>query len=372
MTFTVRAIGDDDHGAINALHQAVGWPRRSEAGWRWLASNPARLESGGVAGWLIESAAGEPCGFTGNFVQRFHHGDTVMFGATGFSIIIRPQARGQSRQILRAFTNQPEMFARYTFNANATSSPLYKRHAMVAWPPTTHATKLSWRVDAMAIAGGRLWREVDRRAPHLIHPGRERLMNPRLAQVHRLSLPDGVVDLTDLDDCSAYADFWDALKGERRLIADRSPATLRWRLADPDLTLRPLILAYHRGERITGYAMAMVAKNNPIDPPVLEVIDIVALRDEPAAIECLMETLLANAHRLGAAKLRIQVVNEDLLRRLGPLAYSARDEGGWGHCHVKFEPGTPGVQTWAPTPFDGDFGICLRPVPISPTARQTG
>lgn len=365
MTFTTRPIAENDHEAINALHRAVGWPRRSEAGWRWLWNNPARIESGAAAGWLIEAQDGTPVGFTGNFAQRFHRGPEIIHGATGFSIIVRPQARGQSRSILRAFTAQPGMFARYTFNANATSSPLYKRHGMTAWPPTTHALKLSWRVDTIACAGGRLWREVDRRAPRLIVPGQEHLMNPRLTAAAALDLPDNVELLTDLGDRSDYADFWTALKNERRLIADRGPGAMRWRLSDPDLTLRPLTLAYRRGGAITGYAMALVCKNNPIDPPVLEIIDLVALRDEPAALEVLAETLLANARRLGAAKMRIQTVNEDLLRRLGPLVFSARHEGGWGHCHVKFDPSVRGVHTWAPTPFDGDYGICLRPVPVA-------
>ena len=370
MTFTVRRIEDGDHDAINGLHRVVGWPRRSEAGWRWLAGNPARIESDAAAGWLIASDQGEPCGFTGNFVQRFHRGGDVLHGATGFSIIVLPRAKGQSRRLLRAFVEQPGMFARYTFNANPASSPIYKLYDMVAWPRATHDLKLAWRVDALTCAGGRLWREVDRRAPQLIDPARERLMNPRLSAPAQLDLPDGIHVLDDLSDRSAYADFWTALRAEGRLIADRSPAVLRWRLSDPDLTLKPLVLAYRRDGAITGYAMAMPAKNNPIEPPVLEIIDIVALKDEPAAIPELVEALLANAHGLGAAKVRIQTVNDDLLRRLGPLVFSARHEGGWGHCHVKFEPGTPGVHGWAPTPFDGDYGICQRPVPVGAEARR--
>ncbi len=372
MTYTVRPIGNDDHDAINALHRSVGWPERSIEGWRWLASNPALIESQASAGWLLESSSGEAHGFTGNFVQRFDRAETTQFAASGFSIIVQPSARGASRLLLNTFANQPEMFARYTFNANRTSSPLYKRHAMVAWPATTHAVKLSWPVDTVALAGGRLWREVDRKAPSLTAGRRERLMNARLGQNHNLRLPDGVARLTDLGDRSAYSEFWNRLRTEGRLIADRSPATLRWRLADPDLTLRPLLLTYRRGEAITGFAMAMMAKNNPIEPPVLEVIDIVALHDEPAAVESLMEALVANAQALGAAKVRIQVVNEALLRQLGPMAFSARDEGGWGHCHVKFDPGVAGVETWAPTPYDGDYGICLRPVPLPAKHLKAG
>jgi hypothetical protein len=370
MTFSVRPIDANDHGAINALHRSVGWPTRSEAGWDWLESNPARLETDTPAGWLLEAADGEPCGFTGNFVQRFHHGDRTLHGATGFSIIVTPRARGRSIKLLNTFTAQKGLFALYTFNANPASSPLYKRHGLVAWPPESHDVKLSWRIDALACAGGRLWREVDRRVPRLTQARNERLLNPRLHDPDRLDLPEEVTVLTDLADQSRYADFWKTLKAEGRLIADRSPAMLRWRLADPDLTLRPLMLAFNRGKTIGGYAMAMMSKGNPIEPPMLEIIDLVGLEDEPDAIPTLIQALLDNARRLGAAKLRIQMVSPQLLRRLGPLADTARREGGWGHCHVRFGSATPGAAIWSPTPFDGDYGICLRPVPVASPERR--
>lgn len=364
MSYSVRLVEDRDVQALNALHRSVGWPARSEAGWRWLMSNPARLEARAPAGWVLQSDDGQPAGFTGNFVQRFWHGDAVLYGTSGFSIIVAPHARGHSRMLLRTFAEQPGMFARYTFNANPKSSPLFPRYKMISWPASTHGTKLAWRIDPFACACGRLWREVDRRAPSLIHPSRERLMNPRLGPCDSLNLPPGVALLSDFADRSRFGDFWAALKDEGRIVADRSPATLRWRLADPDRTLDPVILAFSCGKAIVGYAMAVMAKVNVIEPPVLEVLDLVALRDEPRAIPALMEALLANARRLGAAKVRIQVVNEELLRRLGPLAASARREGGWGHCHVRFEAGLDGTATWAPTPFDGDYGVCLRPIPI--------
>ncbi|WP_309627601.1 N-acetyltransferase [Brevundimonas sp.] len=370
MSFSVRPIDANDHGAINALHRSVGWPTRSLTGWDWLAGNPARLETKAPAGWLLEAEDGEPCGLTGNFVQRFHHGGGMLHGATGFSIIVTPRARGRSVKLLTTFTKQTDLFALYTFNANPASSPLYKRHGLVAWPPETHDVKLSWRIDPFACAGGRLWREIDRHAPRLTQARSERLLNPRLHDPDRLDLPEEVTVLTDLADGSRYADFWETLKAEGRLIADRSPAMLRWRLADPDLTLRPLMLAFNRGATIGGYAMAMMSKGNPIEPPMLEIVDLVALEDEPRAIPALIHALLANARRLGAAKLRIQTVSPTLLRRMGPLADTARREGGWGHCHVKFDPETPGVETWSPTPFDGDYGICLRPVPVAAEHRR--
>ena len=349
MPFSLRPVQDRDASALNALHASVG-----DAGWRWLLNHPARIEAEAPAGWLLLDDTGEPRGYTGNLVQRFWRGDDVLFGTSGYSIVVQPPARGHSRMLLRAFAEQPGMFPRY---------------GLTPWPTRTHALKLAWRLDTVTCAAGRLWREVDRRAPDLVDPRRERFLNRRLVDHGPLVLPAGVAVLSDLNDRSRFGDFWNALRGEGRIIADRSPATLRWRLADPDRTIEPLLLAFNRGKAITGYAMAMMAKANIIEPPVLEILDLVALRDEPRAVPALMQALLKNARALGAAKVRIQVVSEVLLRQLGPLAASARQEGGWGHCHVRFEAGVEGVDTWAPTPFDGDYQMCLRPVPVPAETR---
>ncbi len=369
MPFSVRPVQDQDAPAINALHESVGWPVRSEAGWRWLLNHPARTAAGAAAGWLLVDGDGVPRGHTGNFVQTFWRGQEALFGTSGYSIVVQPSARGHSRMLLRAFAEQPGMFARYTLNANPRSSPLFPRYGLHPWPTATHALKLSWRLDTITCAVGRLWREIDKRAPTLVDPKRERFLNRRLIDGGPLVLPPRVTVLSDFSDRSRFGDFWAALRSEGRILADRSPATLRWRLSDPDRTLEPIVLAFNRGRAVTGYAMAMIAKANVIEPPVLEILDLVALRDEPRAIPALMQAFLANARELGAAKVRIQVVNEVLLRQLGPLAAAARREGGWGHCHVRFDPDIESIGTWAPTPFDGDYQVCLRPIPIAGTQR---
>ena len=55
-----------------------------------------------------------------------------------------------------------------------------------------------------------------------------------------------------------------------------------------------------------------------------------------------------------------------------PLARSARREGGWGHCHAHFDPELEDAgRDWRPTPYDGDYAFCLRPLPISRRAPST-
>ncbi|MDP1777876.1 MAG: N-acetyltransferase, partial [Brevundimonas sp.] len=106
-----------------------------------------------------------------------------------------------------------------------------------------------------------------------------------------------------------------------------------------------------------------MAKSNILEPPVLEILDLEALADDAEAIPALMKGLRGAAEQMGAAKLRIQMVSPRMLERLGDLSRRARREGGWGHCHVRFAPGGPDQTLWSPTPYDGDYAMCLRPVP---------
>lgn len=362
---TLREIAETDYPGVQALHRSVGWPERSLAGWRWLHANPARLDIGAPAGWVIDGPDGEPAGHVGNLIQRFRLGERRLHGATGFSIIVSKSVRGASRRMLTTFTSQPNVFARYTFNANSKSQPLYVRHGMRSWPEQTHALKLSWVVDPLPLAMGRMWRRLYVMAPGLVGGLGEQLMNDRLGRVARPSLPPGISTLSDFGDASPYADFWQALVGEERLLADRSPEIQRWRLQDPDLSQPPLILSVSRDGAVVGYAMAMMAKANTLEPPVLEILDLEALQGHAEAIPALMGALLTSARAMGAAKLRLPLVSPQDLIRLGEFARTARREGGWGHCHVRFSDDAPDAGLWSPTPYDADYAICLRPVPLN-------
>jgi len=365
----VRPFRPSDEAEVRRLHLEVGWRPRSSEGWRWLRANPARRHDASPYGWVVADDADKAVAFLGNLEMRFELKGRALVGATGFNLIVPPSQRGRSRDLLDAFVKQTDVFAAWIFNANPLSAPLYKRFEMQPWP-STHALKLSWIVDPLACAEGRLWRTVVKAAPKLAPRLGERLMNPRLTTEPKLTLPPGVSTLSDLADRSRYADFWTALSNEGRLVADRSPATLRWRLSDPDLTRPPLLLAYNRGRRITGVTMAVLGKGAAIDPPFLEILDLVALEGETEAIPALVQTLIVNARTLGAAKVRLPLVSPRLLDQLGPLATAARREGGWGHCHVKFAVDAPDPELWSPTAYDADYAVCMREPPITQAIRR--
>lgn len=354
-----------DHAGVNALHRAVAWPERSAAGWRWMFANPAR-DADIADGWIIDGPDG-PGAFLGNFVQRFWIDGRPHRTATGYSIIVSPALKGDSRRLIPAFVDQPGMAATFTLNANPLSAPLLKRYGMTPFPGDTGRLKLSWIVDPARCAVGRINRRIVGVWPGL--EAREQLMSRRLTAPRPLRLPPDIRPLTDLSDGSPYDAFWRNLRGTASAMSDRSPATLRWRLADPDQSRAPLLLARYRAGAITAFAWAMLNKDTPLSAASLDVIDLVALDRDPDGVRALMSALLDNARGQGAARVRIQAVSTALLRQLGGLTRTARREGGWGHAHARLGPVLSAkASDWNPTPFDGDYSLCLRAPPVARAA----
>ncbi len=363
----VRPARDTDIDGINRLHREVWWPERSRAGWAWLRSNPGRAATGAPWGWVVPDDTDQPAAFVGNFVQGLVEGSDTWWVATGFSIIVSPSHRGAASRLVRTVLGQPGVRAVYTLNANRLSSGLYARHGMVPWPPTTSALKLSWVVDRAAVLRARAWRNLVARMPYSGLHLSERLMNRRLLAPVEPRLPDGIIPVSDFADHSPYQDFWRRLRATGHPMIDRSAAAVRWRRADPDQTTAPLTLACLEAGEIVGVIQCQLAKGSSVEPPILEVIDLVWLPHAEAAPPRLMRAVIGDARRMGAAKVRLQVVGPALLTALGGLLGSARHEGGWQHGHAWFEDVSLSDR-WMPTPFDGDHGLCLRPIPTRPTA----
>ncbi|MFN3352979.1 MAG: N-acetyltransferase [Brevundimonas sp.] len=360
---TPRPFTRADHEAVNALHRSVGWPERSLGGWRWLEENPARRTARSPVGWVVDGPDGRPHAFLGAFLQSIKGQAGPAAFYNGFSLIVSPKARGAARGLVGALLAQPEAALTATLNANRLSSPIYPRLGFQPLDDPMFRLKLSWRIDPAAALASRMLRIAAEAAPALFADGREWLASSRLARGDLPVLPSGVSAIQDLSDDGAYARFWRAAEARSDLIADRSPEILRWRLADPDLTRRPILLGVWRDRELAAVAMALMAKQRPIDPAVLEVLDLQALDGEAVdAFPRLMSALMAIGRAQGAAKLRLSVVHPGLLEALGPWAGRARREGGWGHAFERWrDPADARRKLWRPTPFDGDYSFCLRP-----------
>lgn len=359
----LRPAQDADVVAINRLHRDVWWPERSVEGWFWVQDQPGRRGLDNPWGWVLVDAGDRPIGFVGNLIQTLYIGQTTEPVATGFSIIVTPEARGSARRLIRAVLKQPGMVAAYTLNANRLSAGLYGRHGLRPWPDPGHDVKLLWDIDRSALLAGRTWRWAVGRWPQAGLHRTERLMNRRVGQTATLRLPAGIEAVTDLGDHSDYQAFWEMLRNQGAPVVDRSAAVMRWRHADPDRTLPPVTLAARRDGALVAVIQAQVNKGRSIEPPILDILDLSVLAGHAEAARELVRCLIRNGSAMGVARVRMPVVGPALLRMLGPLAQVARRETGWSHGHAWFRDPEL-ATTWSPTPFDGDYGLCLRPVPM--------
>jgi hypothetical protein len=364
--FRLREFTLADGPAVGALTEWAWWPTRSQAGWAWLMEGPGGASAKGSPGWVCERD-GEVVASVSNFVQDFEFEGERFSSATGHSLLVRPEAKGASRGLLKRFSTQPSDFALYTFNANALSAGHYRHYGMNAWPEELSQVKYAWRIAPLAVLTERvLWRLSQTQGFEGVRDAGERFNSPRIwtAPVRRLEPNVASLAPTDID--ARFDRLWSRLTAEGRLLAVRDQAALAWRCADPDQTRAPILLTYEADGEPVGYLLAFFAKQTEIDQPALEIIDLIALREhEDRAIPALVRSLNRSARDLGVARVRLSMVNP----RIEPLVAAtpgARRLVAHTHAHVRFvsEEARARGDHWHATPFDGDYSFVIRPPPL--------
>ncbi|MDZ4321963.1 MAG: GNAT family N-acetyltransferase [Phenylobacterium sp.] len=356
----LREVLPADWKSLNDLHRWAWFPERSEAGWKWVHGLGQ-----GYPGWVLEDDDGV-CGYLGNVRQDYALLDACLVGATGYSLIVLPRARGGSRLLLDAFRSQPGVFATSIFNSNARAAPIYSREGFTAFPHNRADAKIVWPLAPMTILSERLVRSLYRnRRPsrELFSSTRDRPRGPSAA---------GLSALDPWTDAAAINLFHVELRHAGSLIADRSARALQDRFSDPDRAELPMLYGWREGDRLTAVALGQLGKMSECEAPILDIIDIVWLEPHGAATAALLVQLKTAGRRAGASRMRLSLVNhataEIALRAPGAVIRRRHIHG-----HASFFAGMEEDLPWAPTPFDGDFGFCLRPPPTNtPQAGRGG
>lgn len=355
----IRPFELTDIEGVNALHAHINWSAPSAAQWHWLASNPARGTS--PMGWVIDND-GRIDGFLGNFRLTYFRDVTMYGAATSHSIIVSPRAKGALRELIQPFLGQTDLFAVSILNANGIGSPIYRHYGLKPFASPVHDVKLAWLLNPPRIFLAKALRSLAGRIPTLYPLLGERFL-PRPGPAfdpRSVAWPAGVHAIADLSDTSAFATFWQQLKGDGALVAERSPAIMRWRLAMPDLASRPVLLGYYDDQGLCAYAMGQLSKLGPVEVVTLEIIDLIALDRAPAtAIPTLIRALKLAGRKMQAAKLRLPVVSAKTHAALGAKASLAHNEGGWGHAFAHFNAPDADFADWQPTPFEGSYSFTL-------------
>lgn len=362
MKHEIRPIRMEDAADISALLDWAWFPQRSEESWRWLCRTPRSQTTRSIpVGYVVEDDDGRVAGVFGLFAQDYVSPEGSVSGGTGHTLVVHPRIRGASRPLIDAVLDQPSLFAVTVLNANDLAAPIYLRHGMTPMPEGRGDLSLVWITDPIALLAERAARVSKAKLNKDDRPSVERFLHPRLFETDLVRLGDRILALgpTDLD--ARIDTFWTALAAEGRLTARRDVASMRWRMSNPDRTRDPILLAWMEGSEIGGLLLADISKVTQIDAPTLEIIDLVALEHcAHQAAPDLVTALIRNASRLGCARVRLSVVTATMEQRLASVQ-GARKRRGHVHGHVLTRPGSEAmIRDWRLTPYDGEYGFCLR------------
>ena len=373
MPTSLRPLQSGDHAEVQALFARHGWPQRSPAGWLWaLHHNPARLQAGAEAGWVLEHE-GALVGFLGNLPQTYHLDGQRLVGATCTSYVVDDKQRAHSVKLMQAFAAQPQVAFLHSATANRHSAAVYKLFRFKALTDPRANFLMRWVASdsaflhcamlAKGLASPALARPVARLAAPAWRWLRQAKGWSSVPQTPYAGSSSKVAadQLAPGGDLAASWDLWaQAMHNGPGLQLDRSAASLAWRLADPDQAGQLALIALRdEQQRLQGMCLLRALAEHPSRTPRAELIDWAVLQQTPLqACAALMAAAVGWAQQRGLPMLdakRFTGQAADVLSLLKPALSALPGDANWvltRHAALKQQPGA-GLP-WAMTGADGD------------------
>jgi hypothetical protein len=302
-----REVRFSDFEQVASLKERGGLGKDSLANWRRLwKDNPALAlaKSPLSMGWVLETAQGI-VGYQGSIPLLYQIGTRALIAAAGTSLVVEPAYRARSIGLLGSFYRQPSVDLLLITTAVASVGELSKALQAKILPQQNYDTVLFWVLDAdqfakalvkklrvngkrarIASIFGSLALKTDQRirARLPIHP-------PDGAQVSQIEVKDIGYDFEAL---------WRRKLAEKpRLLADRSPTSLKWHFAVPGSFSNAVVLCCHKQERLIGYAVLRHAIDHETGMRRSLLADILVEQDDPNVTETLVAEAYSSALRSG-------------------------------------------------------------------------
>jgi hypothetical protein len=365
---TQREARFSDFAAVAKLRECCGWPHLSPEFWqRTWRDNPALAlcNSPPGMGWVLEDE-GDTVGYHGNIPLIYRYGDRQLLAATGTGMVVEPGYRLYSISLAAPFYNQKGVDLCLVTTASESHGRIAQLLRAEPLPQRDCGTVLFWILDshgfAKALAAGfdadgaaarqtlqfatllkavSVWTErtVHRRGPPSIR--------------HKFRITE--IPVEQIGD--AFEALWRRKLAERdRLLADRSPASLRWHYSELEPYRKTTVLCCWMQGWLAGYAVVQsIVDGAGLHRCVLS--DLLVERDDPEITENLLAAAYARARACGGHVFEVSSfprgVRDILLRwrpnlRFQPCPFFYKTADRTLHALLADE------ANWYPTPFDGD------------------
>ena len=365
---TLREARLSDFRAVADLKGRWGLTLDSLENWERLwCENPALGPLAHPIGWVLE-ADGRLVGYLGNISQLYRYGDKTLNSVSSHGLVVEPAFRGAAMSLVAAFYRQESVDLFLTTTAIEASGKIARAFKSDPLPQADYDTVLFWvlqpypfsRAVMKKLQVGPVFSRVGAIfASFVIKVDGIRRRKPSGSEAE-LAVSESCVS----DIGNDFRHFWEQKVDEKphRLLADRSPAALRWHFQIPGDRGTTRVLCCRRNEELIGYAV--VRNEAPNEATGLRssiLADMLAKQDDPDVLRALWRAAYDQAVRAESHVLEVLGFPPSVrqvflpwnpyLRKYPahPFYYKAADPT----MHKTLSDG----MAWYANPFDGDTTV---------------
>ncbi len=366
----LREVQFADFLGVRDLRSRYGLSSDSLENWERLwRRNPImdQLREKLAIGWVLESD-NKIVGYLGNIPLLYHFGDRLLIAAAASGLVAEPGYRSSSLSLNAAFYRQTSVDLYLTTTAIEPVGRMARAFQCAPLPQPEYESVLFWVLRSHPFA------EAVTQKLGLARPisaigsaiGSVALASDKILRRRWPSPKTAVLAVTEIgieeigDD---FEDLWrQKLQETPRLLADRSPATLRWHLDIPGDAGCTRILCCYLNRRLRGYAVIRHEPPNQVNGLRRSIIvDTLAVEDDPQVLKSLWIAAYRNANDAGSHVFEVLGFPPGIRRICeGWHPYVRR----YPSCPFYYKAVSPALQkdledgmAWYACPFDGDTSL---------------
>lgn len=363
----LREAQFSDLEGVMELRRRWGLSADSPENWdRLWRRNPAlaQIPCKPAIGWVLE-AEGRVVGYLGNIPLLYHYGDRTLTAVTGSGLVAEPAYRAAAVSLNAAFYRQKSVDLYLTTTAIGTVGKMAQAFKSVPLPQADYDSMLFWVLQPHAFAKV-VMKKLELKATlsglggmlTSLAVGTDTVVRRRRPSPDSTTLAVKDIAVHEIGD--DFQGLWtQKLKEPPRLLADRSPATLRWHFDFPgDRGSARVFCCYKKGE-LAGYAVIRHEPPNSVNGLRRSIIaDMLVREDDPAVIRSLWLAAYDHAHKAGSHIFEILGFPASIRRLCAQWHPYLRK---YPECPFFYKAADPALHTtlsdgmaWYASPFDGD------------------
>jgi hypothetical protein len=310
----VREVLFSDFGDVEELKRRCGLAPDSPENWERLwRRNPAlaKMRCEPPMGWVLESG-GKLVGYLGNISLLYRYGDRTLRAVAGCGFAVEPAYRALSFCLVASFYRQRGVDLYLTTTASEVVGKIARAFKSDPLPQADYEKVLFWILRPypfarVVIEGLKLRASISRMGTPLASFVVEADKILRRRWPRRCSTCFTVSEISASDIGDDFQALWLEKLSERPelLLADRSPAALRWHFEScTDAATVRIFCCYKKGE-LLGYAVIRNERKQANGLRVSMIADMLAKQDDPIIVSQLWAAAYDHTKRAGSHILQV-------------------------------------------------------------------